>query len=88
MTYGSVYFVSLKGIYTRPESTERFGRGPDPDLAGKVWFLNFFEHLGPVGHPMEGHVDFHHTNFSRRSHPRHLDFLPGGPDVEILTFWG
>ena len=78
LLYGSVYFVSLKGIYTGPESTEWFGRGPDPDLARKVRFLNFFGHLGPVGRPMEGHVDFDHTNLSRRSHPRHLDFLPRG----------
>ena len=76
--YGGVYFVSLKGIYTGPESTEWFGWGPDPDLAEKFGFLNFFGHLGPVGRPMEGHVDFDHTNFSRRSLPRHPDFLPRG----------
>ena len=71
-----------------PESKERFGQGPDPDLAGKVWFLNFFGHLGPVGRPMEGYVDFDHTNFSRQSHPRHPDYFPAGLDAEILTFWG
>ena len=27
---------------------------------------------------MEGHVDFDHTNFSRRSHPCHPEFLPQG----------
>ena len=85
--HGRVYFASLKGIYTGPESTERFAGGLILIWPENCVFFNFFGHLGPVGRPMEGLVDFDHTNFSRRIHPRHPDFLPG-PDVEILTFWG
>ena len=77
-TYGHVYFVPLKGIPTGPESTERFGRGPDPDLARKAGFLNFFGHIGPLARAMECRVDSVHTNFSRRSHPCHPEFLPRG----------
>ena len=74
LRYGHVYLVTLKGISTGQESTERFSGG------GLIWpklrFLNFFGHFGPLAPPMEGRVDFYHTNFSRRSHPRHPDFLP------------
>ena len=35
---------------------------------------NFFDHLRPLA-PMESCVDFYHTNFSRRSHPCHPEFL-------------
>ena len=42
----------------------------------KTWVFELSGHLGPLGRPMEGHVDFYHTNFSRRSHPRHPEFLP------------
>ena len=54
------------------------GRGRQPDLAKKPRFSNFSGHLGPLGRPMEGHVDFYHTNFSKRSHPSHPEFLPLG----------
>ena len=37
-SHGGVYFVPLKEIPIGPESTERFGRGPDPDLTRKVGF--------------------------------------------------
>ena len=77
-SYGHVYFVSLKGIPVGPESRERFGWGLDPDLARKAWFLNFFGHSGPLARAMECRVDSVHTNFSRRSHPCHPDFLPRG----------
>ena len=76
--HGHVYFVSLKGIPTGPESTERFGRGPDPDLARKARFFNFFGQIRPFAHAMECRVDSVHTNFSRRSHPCHPEFLPRG----------
>ena len=78
MSYGGVYFVPLKGIPTGPESTERFGRGPDPDLARKAGFLNFFSHFGPLARAVECRVDSVHTNFSRRSHPCHPEFLLRG----------
>ena len=72
-------FCTLKrNSYTGPESTERFGRGPDPDLARKVGFSNFFGHIGPLARAMECRVDSVHTNFSRRSHPCHPEFLPRG----------
>ena len=54
------------------------GQGRGPDLAEKLGFLNFFDLFGPLGRPMESHVDFYHTNFSRRSHPWHPEFLPLG----------
>ena len=54
------------------------GRGPDPDLAEKRRFLNFFDHFGPLAQLMESRVEFYHTNFSRRSHPRRPEFLPLG----------
>ena len=75
---GGVYFVPLKGIPTVPESTERFGCGPDPDLARKAGFLQFFDHFGSLARAMECRVDSVHTNFSRRSHPGHPEFLPRG----------
>ena len=77
-TCGGVYFVPLKGIPTGLESTERFGRGLDPDLARKAGFLNFFGHFGSLARALECRVDSVHTNFSRRSHPCHPDFLPRG----------
>ena len=52
------------------------GEGQGPDLAEKPGFSNFFDHFGPLARPMEGCVDFYHTNFSRRSHPCHPELLP------------
>ena len=52
------------------------GRGPGSDLAEKPGFLTFFDHFGPLARPMEGCVDFYHTNFSRRTHPCHPELLP------------
>ena len=75
VSYGGVYFVPLKGIPIGPESTERFGRGPDPDLARKVCFLNFHGHVGPLARAKDCRVDSVHTNFSRRSLPCHPEFL-------------
>ena len=46
----------------------------------------FFFHFGPLTPPMEGRVDFYHTNFSQRSHLRHPDFFAAEPDAEKLTF--
>ncbi len=54
------------------------GQGRGPDLAEKPGFSNLFGNFGPLARPMEGCVDFYHTNFSRRSHPRHPEFLPLG----------
>ena len=45
-------------------------------LAEKPSFGTFLGRFGPLAPPMEGRVDFYHTNFSRRSQPRHLEFLP------------
>ena len=83
---GGVYFVSLNGIPIGPESTERFGRGPDPDLARKVGFLNFEGDFGPLARPVECRVDSVHTNFSRRSHPCHPEFLPRGRMSKSIHF--
>ena len=55
------------------------GQGRGLDLAKKLGFSNFFGHFGPLARPMEGHVDFYHTNFSQRSHPCHPEFLPLSP---------
>ena len=63
------------------------GRGRGPDLAEKPGFSNFFGHFGPLARPMEGCVDFYHTNFSRRSHPCYPGIFAAEPDVEKLTFW-
>ena len=54
------------------------GQGREPDLAEKPRFSNFFCHFGPLARQMEGCVDFYHTNFSRRSHLCHPEFLPLG----------
>ena len=51
------------------------GQGRRPDLAEKPGFSNFCDHFGPLAPPMEGHVHFYHTNFSRRIHPYHPEFL-------------
>ena len=54
------------------------GSGATGGLAAKAWVfeLRCFGHFGPLAPAMEGRVDFYHTNFSRRSHPRHPEFLP------------
>ena len=52
------------------------GQGRRPDLAEKPGFSNFFGHFGPLARPMEGHVYFYDTNFSRRIHPCHPDLSP------------
>ena len=54
------------------------GQGRGPDLAEKPGFSDFFGHFEPLARLMEGRVDFYHTNFSRRSHPCHPEFLPLG----------
>ena len=51
-------------------------QGRRPALAGTPGFSNFFGHFGPLARPMEGCVDFYHTNFSRRSHPCRPELLP------------
>ena len=62
------------------------GQGRGPDLAEKPGFLNFFGHFRPLGRPMEGHMDFYHANFSRRSHPCHPEFFPRGWMSRSLPF--
>ena len=58
------------------------GRGRGPDPAKKLRFSNFSNHLRPLGRPMEGHVDFYHTNFFEAESSVPSGFFAAGPDVK------
>ena len=77
MFFGQIWFrPRFIGAPNREAPMERGGgQGWGPDLAEKPGFSNFFGHFKPLARPMEGCVDFYHTNFSRRSHPCHPEFL-------------
>ena len=49
-----------------------------PGLAEKPRCSKLFGLFAQLARPIDGRVDFYHTNFSRRSHPRHLEFLQLG----------
>ena len=67
-------FCTLKGDQYRAGVHGKVFRGAD--VFEKPGFSNCFGHFGPLVRPMEGHVDFNDTNFSRRSHPCHPELLP------------
>ena len=83
---GGVYFVVFKRIPIGLESTERFGRGLDPDMAGTVGRSNFFNRFGTSARATGCRVDSARTNFSQRSYPRHPDSLLRGWMLKSTSF--